>query len=188
MVTLMGNSVFLRAVEPEDLIAIHRIENDERLWAVSETLTPFSLHSIKDYLAHAHKDIYEAKQLRLAICDINTKVLIGLIDLFDFDPYNARAGVGILIESQENRGKGYGKEALNLVIAYVKTHLKLHQLYANILEDNTASIQLFTHAGFDLVGVKKEWRRVSGEGVRSCLPARQVRESYKNELLFQYLL
>lgn len=181
MVTLVGSSVFLRALEPEDLIAIHRIENDERLWSVSETLTPFSLHSIKEYLAHAHKDIYEVKQLRLAICDTATKALIGLIDLFDFDPYNARAGVGILIESQENRGKGFGKEALTLILAYAKTHLKLHQLYANILEDNTASIQLFTHAGFDLVGVKKEWRRVSGEGVR-------FRESYKNELLFQHLL
>ncbi len=188
MVTLTGNSVFLRALEPEDLVAIHRIENDERLWTVSETITPFSLHSIKEYLANAHKDIYEVKQLRLAICDTDTKMLIGLIDLFDFDPYNARAGVGILIESQENRGKGYGKEALALILTYAKTHLKLHQLYANILEDNAASIQLFTHAGFDVAGVKKEWRRVSGEGVRSCLPARQVRESYKNELLFQHLL
>lgn len=188
MVTLTGKSIFLRALEPEDLAVIHRIENDERLWEVSETLTPFSLHTIKEYLANAYKDIYEVKQLRLAICDTNTKMVVGLIDLFDFDPYNARAGVGILIESQGNRGKGYGKEALQLMIAYVKTHLKLHQLYANILADNAASIQLFTNAGFDLIGIKKEWRRVSGEGDRSCLPAREVRESYKNELLFQYLL
>lgn len=181
MVTLKGNSVFLRALEPEDLMAIHRIENDERLWSVSETLTPFSLFSIKEYLANAHKDICEVKQLRLAICDTTTKELIGLIDLFDYDPHNARAGIGILIEAEADRGKGYGKEALELMLNYGKTHLKLHQLYANILEDNLASIQLFTGAGFVVVGIKKDWRKVSGEGDR-------FRESYKNELLFQHLL
>lgn len=181
MVTLKGHSVFLRALEPEDLEKIYRIENDERLWSVSETLTPFSLFSIKEYLANAHKDIYEVKQLRLAICNIKTRDLIGLVDLFDYDPHNARAGVGILIEKQEDRGKGYGQEALGLLLNYGKTHLKLHQLYANILEDNMASIKMFTNVGFIKVGVKKDWRRVSGEGVR-------FRESYKNELLFQYLL
>jgi len=181
MLTLKGNTVFLRALEPEDLIAIHRIENDERLWSVSETLVPFSVYNIKEYIANAHKDIYEVKQLRLVICDTTSRELIGLVDLFDYDPHNARAGVGILIESETNRGKGYGKEALDLILNYGKTHLKLHQLYANILEDNIASIQLFTNAGFVVVGVKKDWRRVSGEGVR-------FRESYKNEVLFQYLL
>lgn len=181
MLTLKGNTVFLRALEPEDLIAIHRIENDERLWFVSETLVPFSVYSIKEYIANAHKDIYEVKQLRLAICDTASRELIGLIDLFDYDPHNARAGVGILIESEVNRGKGYGKEALDLILNYGKIHLKLHQVYANILEDNVASIQLFTNAGFVKVGVKKDWRRVSGERVR-------FRESYKNEVLFQHLL
>ena len=181
MVTLKSNSIYLRALEPEDLVAIHRIENDERLWFVSETLVPFSLYAIKEYIANAHKDIYEVKQLRLAICDSNANTLIGLIDLFDFDPHNARAGVGILIESEANRGKGYGKEALELIINYSKTHLKLHQLYANIIEDNKASIQLFSSVGFVQVGVKKDWRRVNGgEG--------SFRESYKNEILFQYLL
>ncbi|GGG38190.1 acetyltransferase [Dokdonia pacifica] len=181
MVTLKGNTIFLRALEPEDLQSIHRIENDERLWSVSETVVPFSVYSIKEYIANAHKDIYEVKQLRLAICNTVSKELIGLIDLFDYDPHNARAGVGILIEAKENRGKGYGKEALDLILNYVRSHLKLHQLYANILEDNIASIQLFTNAGFVKIGVKKDWRRVNGEGVR-------FRESYKNEVLFQHLL
>ncbi|MEP0264172.1 GNAT family N-acetyltransferase [Dokdonia sp.] len=181
MVTLKGNIVFLRAIEPEDLIDIHRIENDERLWTVSETLVPFSLYSIKEYLANAHKDIYEVKQLRFVICAVDSGSLIGLIDLFDFDPHNARAGVGILIEEEGNRGKGYGKEALELTVCYCKSHLKMHQLYANILEDNLASIQLFKKNGFVEVGIKRDWRRVSGEGDR-------FRESYKNEILLQHLL
>ncbi len=181
MVSLKGNIVFLRALEPEDLVTIHRIENDERLWHVSETITPFSLYVIKEYLANAHRDIYEVKQLRLAICEVTSGDLVGLIDLFDFDPHNLRAGLGILIEEEDNRGKGFGKEALQLILAYCRSHLKIHQVYANILEDNTSSIKLFTGIGFTEIGVKKEWRRLTRGGD-------SFRESFKNEILFQYII
>jgi diamine N-acetyltransferase len=52
---------------------------------------------VKQYLENAHQDIYEAKQLRLAICQDQDFPALGLIDLFDFDPKNNRAGVGIVI-------------------------------------------------------------------------------------------
>jgi hypothetical protein len=38
---------------------------------------------------------YEAKQLRLAICQDEDFPVVGLIDLFDFDPKNNRAGIGL---------------------------------------------------------------------------------------------
>ena len=37
---------------------------------------------------------------------------VGAVDLFDFEPYHLRAGVGILIHKAENRGKGYAGDAL----------------------------------------------------------------------------
>ncbi len=174
METLKGTKVFLRAIEPSDVEAIYRIENDERLWGVSETKTPFSLQVIKDYVANAHLDIYEVKQLRLVICELDSGKLLGLVDLFDFDAYNLRAGVGILIEKEASRGKGYGAESLNLLMQYAKQHLGLHQLYANIGEDNLPSVALFEKQGFIKVGVKKEWRRTGA--------------TYKDEFLYQYIL
>ncbi|MBV1925435.1 MAG: GNAT family N-acetyltransferase [Dokdonia sp.] len=174
MLTVQGEHIFLRALEPEDITAIHRIENDERLWQVSETQTPFSLYTIKEYVDNAHRDIYEVKQLRLVICEQETNALIGLVDLFDFDALNQRAGLGILIEGDDRRGKGFGFEALQLILRYSKKHLQLHQLYANIGAENASSIAVFEKAGFELVGTKKEWRR--------------FRESFTDELLYQHLL
>lgn len=84
--TLTGTSIYLRALEPEDLDFIYQIENDESIWEVSNTQTPYSKFLIRQYLENAHQDIYEAKQLRLAICVRDTNSVIGLIDLFDFDP------------------------------------------------------------------------------------------------------
>ena len=67
MVTLKGEHIYLRALEPEDLEFIHAIENDESVWEVSNTETPYSRFLIKQYLEESHKDIYQVKQLRLVI-------------------------------------------------------------------------------------------------------------------------
>ncbi len=172
MITLKGKKIYLRALEPEDLEFIHTIENDETVWEISNTQTPYSRFLIKQYLENAHKDIFEVKQLRLLISSYDDKTL-GLIDLFDFDFKNGRAGVGVLVKSPSDRAKGYGREALNLLINYSFTHLNLHQLYCNISEDNAASLKLFENQGFKRVGLKEAWNFVNGH--------------YKNEYLLQLI-
>ena len=173
MITLKGQTIFLRALEPEDLEFVYAIENDETMWEVSNTQTPYSKFLIRQYLENVHQDIYEAKQLRLAICKNQTSEAIGLIDLFDFDAKNKRAGVGIIIQNEANRNLGFGKEALSLVIAYSFKQLQLHQLYANIATTNEASIALFTTFGFECVGIKKEWNFQNG--------------NYSDEALYQLI-
>ena len=172
MITLQGEHIYLRALEPEDLEFIHTIENDESVWEISNTITPYSKYLIKQYLEQSHKDIFEVKQLRLVISSYNN-IALGMIDLFDFDFKNSRAGVGILVKEPTDRGKGIGSEALKLLIDYSFTHLALHQLYCNVSEDNDASIKLFTKQGFKNIGLKKDWIFVNG--------------SYKNEYMFQLI-
>ena len=172
MVTLKGKDVFLRALEPEDIDFVFEIENDESIWEISNTITPYSRYLLKEYLEHAHKDIFEVKQLRLVISSYNNETL-GLIDIFDFDISNRKAGLGLLIKSNEKRNNGFGSEALQLVINYCFTHLGLHQLYCNIAEDNIASFNLFKKFKFEIVGLKKDWNLVNNK--------------YKNEYLLQLI-
>lgn len=153
---LENKNIKLRAVEPEDVDVLLKWENDTSIWKLSNTLTPFSKNILKQYIANAHLDIYQAKQLRLII-ETNDKKPIGCIDLFDFDPFHGRAGIGILIADKENRGKGYASEALDVLIDYAFNILSLHQLYCNITEDNKESLKLFEKKGFVKVGVKKDW-------------------------------
>lgn len=162
MVTLTGETIYLRALEPEDLDFIYTIENNEEIWEVSNTQTPYSRFLIRQYLENAQQDIYEAKQLRLAICVLGSSDAIGLIDLFDFDPKNKKAGIGIVIAQPEQRGKGIGKEALQLLVTFAFQQLQLHQVYANIGIDNEISLKLFTTFGFQKIGVKKDWNYAHG--------------------------
>ncbi len=170
MLTLQGAQIYLRALEPTDLDFLYQLENDTSIWEISGTIKPYSKKVLRLYLENAHRDIYEVKQLRLCICNLEDKC-IGLIDVFDFDPKNRRAGIGIVIANPENRNKGVGAEALDLLCDYAFSVLDLYQLYANILEENTNSIHLFEKLGFERIGMKKEWIRTS--------------TGFKNEIMFQ---
>lgn len=172
MLTLKGNSVYLRALEPGDLDFIYKIENDEDFWEISSTLVPYSRFLIKKYLQNSHRDIYEVKQVRLMICS-NEGESLGLIDVFDLEPKDRRAAIGILIAKGEDRGKGYGEEAVSLVCKYCFLHLGLHQVYANVSVDNSQSIKLFEKRGFQKVGVKKDWTLMNGK--------------FKDEILYQLI-
>ncbi|SIS65517.1 diamine N-acetyltransferase [Zobellia uliginosa] len=170
MLSLVGKHVILRALEPGDLDFLYELENNPEIWEISGTVTPYSKHVLKLYLDNAYRDIYDVKQLRLCICN-QDDLAIGFIDLFDFDPKNARAGVGIVVLNKGDRDKGVGSEALQLLCDYAFGTLALHQLYANVMEGNDASIHLFKKMGFEEVGLKKDW--IFSEG------------GYKNEILFQ---
>ena len=164
-------AIKLRALEPKDLDFLFKIENDMTLWHLSHTQQAFSADLLRRYIAEADRDIYEARQFRFGVEKVENQELIGFVDLFDFDPKNRRAGIGIVVANPGDRNKGVGAEALSLLCNYAFSVLDLHQLYANILEDNPSSIHLFEKMGFERIGVKKEWIRTSS--------------GFKNEIMFQ---
>ena len=168
--TLKGQNIYLRALEPLDLDFLYELENNPEIWEISGTVTPYSKQVLRLYLENAHRDIFDVKQLRLCICE-NSGKLVGLIDLFDFDPKNQRAGLGIVVLQNEDRNKGVGSEAIELLCQYAFETLNLHQLYANVASDNETSLHLFKKLGFEEAGVKKDW--IFSQG------------GYKNEILFQ---
>ena len=157
MKTLEGNKIRLRALELSDLDFLYQLENDEIVWEVSNTTTPYSKFVLKQYLENAHRDIYEVKQLRLVICEADTDRPLGFTDFYDFEPKHRRAGLGIVVFSEADREKGYASEAISLILKYAFTHLNLHQVYAHISEDNSSSIRLFEKQGFVRSGVKRDW-------------------------------
>lgn len=168
--TLSYKNISLRSLEPSDLDFLYSVENDESNWKISNTILPFSKFTLQEYIKVASQDIFEAKQYRFVIC-VNDKS-IGFADLFDFDPLNKRVGIGVLIIPEEQQ-KGYSTSTLKILIDYCFKKLDVHQLYANILEDNIKSIHLFEKAGFTCIGNKKDWIFYN--------------KQFHNELLYQLL-
>ena len=97
--------VILRAMEPEDLDTLYKIENNQELWAVSATNVPYSRFALHEYVETNTNDIYADKQVRLMI-DNDAGETVGIIDLMNFSPQHSRAEVGIVI-MKPHRQKGY---------------------------------------------------------------------------------
>lgn len=165
--------ISLRAPEPEDLELLYNWENNISNWVISNTIAPFSKFTLKRYLEDSHKTIFETGQIRFMIDHTSDKKTIGAIDIFEYDSFHNRAGIGILIVDEAYRRKGYASMALKCVIQYCFRTLQLHQLFCNILEDNCVSMDLFGKHGFTRSGIKKEWVKTP--------------ERYLDEYMFQLI-
>ncbi len=170
---LTFGKVTLRPMETEDIELLYQWENNMEIWEVSNTRTPYSKYILAQYIKESAKDIYETKQLRLIIQDEELKP-VGAIDLFDFEPYHLRAGIGILIHSIDDRNKGYASDTLSALSGYALEVLGLKQLYANIAADNKKSVHLFIKSGFEQVGIKRSWLKTFS--------------GWKDEILLQKIL
>lgn len=165
-----GEKIQLRALEPEDIDLLYRWENNREVWHLSRTLTPFSRFDMEQYVLNAGKDIFADKQVRMMIDKKEDDETVGIIDLFEYDPLNRRAGIGIIIH-ESHREQGFAGEAIRLVADYCFQMLMLHQVFANILADNDKSIRLFERSGFRLSGKKHDWVLIAG--------------NWKDELFYQ---
>lgn len=147
--------ITLRALEPEDLELLYSIENDRRLWDVSNTTAPYSRHTLRKYIAE-EQTLASCGQLRQVICTGPDSRAIGLIDLFNYEPRHRRAETAIaLLEAY--RGKGYASAALRQLCDEAHSLHHLHILYAVVSESNPASQRLYANAGFICRSSLPDW-------------------------------
>ena len=155
-VMLENETYRLRAVEPTDAELLYRIENKSDEWWLGSNLAPFSRATLEHYATGKH-DLWSDLQLRMMIEDKrNSSTCIGAIDLYQLDPRNRRAGVGIAIDAEERRN-GHALAALKMLSDYSFGHLGLHQLWAEVPRGNGESLELFKRAGFEQKGTMNDW-------------------------------
>jgi diamine N-acetyltransferase len=148
-------NVTLRAMEPEDLELLYRIENDTTLWNVGATNVPYSRYALHDFIANSSSDIYRDRQVRLMIENAEHET-IGIVDVVNFDPQHIRAEIGIVILGAY-RNKGYGIRTLSQIEDYARNVLHLHQIYAIIGASNAVSIRLFNSLHYEQSARLRDW-------------------------------
>ncbi|SEV82750.1 diamine N-acetyltransferase [Prevotella sp. khp7] len=147
--------VRLRAIEPEDLDLLYRIENDMKLWNVGASNVPYSRYTLHDYIANAADDIYVDRQVRMMVENEEGEI-VGIVDVVNFDPGNCRAEVGLIILDAYRR-RGYGSSTLQQIADYALNVLHLHQLFAFVDMRNEGSMSLFGKMGYVAAVKIKDW-------------------------------
>lgn len=150
-----NNHIRLRKVEPEDLPWLYLCENDAEAWQSGDTHNPLSQKDLRDYIESSTGDIYKDGQLRMMIVGSEGETL-GCVDLYDFDPHNCKAAVGIYVDPH-CRQQGVGQSALKLLEDYAFSFLHLRMLYSLTASDNKKSTRLFSTCGWQQTSVLKDW-------------------------------
>lgn len=88
---------------------------------------------------------------------------IGGIGLHSFNEADRRARLAIGISDAAKLGKGYGSEAVRLVLEYAFEKLKLHRVDLRVIAYNARAIRSYKKCGFVVEGRERESALVEGE-------------------------
>jgi diamine N-acetyltransferase len=139
------NRTSIRTLEIRDFDLIFEWENLEEFWRISDENGPFDREQIASFMQRCL--IEEGGEIKRWIIETDTHIPIGIIDLFNIDWLLKSADVGIMIASEEFRGKGHAGRALHLLIQRLLKE-KWTLLRALIHEDNESSVKLFESLQF----------------------------------------
>lgn len=149
---LRGERVVLRALERGDLEKCHRWFNDEEVTKYLLRNDPLSMVDEERWFEEM---VADKSRLVLAIEDENGD-LIGDIGFHNIDFRNGTAEIGIVIGEKDKWGKGYGPEAVRLLLKYAFEELRLHRVGSHVFSKNLRSIRLHEKCGFVREGVRRE--------------------------------
>ena len=81
---------------------------------------------------------------------------VGCVELYNYDPINRRAAVGIVV-SNEYRHKGLGTAMVQTLTSFCQNNTSLHQIYADIAATNTPRLHIFQKAGYRHCATLRDW-------------------------------
>jgi diamine N-acetyltransferase len=143
---LHGQKSKLKLALPSDAPLILQWENNPAFWPITEQPGPFELAQIEEAL-HQSGSLERHQQARWIVHDLTMRP-VGLLDLFNFDAAQKKAGIGILIGSPSDRQKGYASDAIRTLLLRLRAIQQIETLECMIHEDNFQSLHLFQHLGF----------------------------------------
>ena len=149
---LIGEHVYISPMNPEDAeIYTKWLNNPNIVQFLNVHNSLVSIPSEREYL-----DNFCKKEFHLAIIKKENDELIGNIGLDDVNYKNGTAELGIFIGEEENLGKGYGSEAINLLTDYCFKELRMHTVYLTVYSNNPRAKKSYEKCGFVECGRRHE--------------------------------
>ncbi len=163
---LRGERVRLTAVNPEaDAEASARWTRDTEYWRLNTTdpASPWTARSVKEFMERGQQEERD-DDYSFSIRLLESDRLIGWISLDGVDWPNGDAWVGIGIGERDCWGKGYGTDAMRVLLRYAFMELNLHRVSLSVYEYNPRAIRSYEKAGFVHEGrlrqaIQREGRR-----------------------------
>ncbi len=165
---LEGERIYFREVRLDDVNEnYYRWMNDSSVNDYLESrFYPHSLKTLEDYVL---SKLGDEQNVFFAIVLKGDNRHIGNIKLGPINAIHRFADIGIIIGETDCWGKGYGTEAILLMVDYAFNKLNLHKLTAGCYVNNKGSIKAFKKAGFLQEGIRKSQYYCKGKYVDDVL-------------------
>jgi RimJ/RimL family protein N-acetyltransferase len=159
----LGELVRLRAVETTDLDDFLKFHNTLELRRTMGPPMVRSRRHMEEWLQKATvRDPWKDGELSLVIEEIKTHEFLGFASLSGIVLPQNRGELGISIYNPANRGKGYGTDALLVLLSIGFNILGLNSIFLETMEDNDQSIRVYEKIGFKRVGILRETEFMDG--------------------------
>lgn len=159
---IIGERLYLSPINTDEVDTYLKWMNEDKTLAVN-----FGQYSRMVSLKSDLNWLYEPPQNmhRFAIVLLDNDMLIGSISLHNIDHLNRNAYIGIFIGGEAQRNKGYGAEAIRLVLNYGFKTMNLHSINLTVHADNFAGMSCYKKVGFREVGRLPEVLFIDGKYV-----------------------
>jgi RimJ/RimL family protein N-acetyltransferase len=117
-----------------------------------------------------HQEWFESVQRRsdmqlFGVRLSDTGELIGTCQLHSINKVHRSAELQIRLGQVQQRGKGYGTEAVRLLLEFAFKDLNLHRVNLHVFSTNQAAIRVYEKVGFAREGLLRSAAYINGEYV-----------------------
>ncbi|MBE5821462.1 MAG: GNAT family N-acetyltransferase [Clostridiales bacterium] len=156
---LIGERIYLSPRNVEDAEIFTEWFNDfETTDYVGMSNRVISLENEKEYLEKSLKE-----KACFFIVTLDEDKVIGSISIENISNMNRTGTIGILIGEKDYRSKGYGTEAIQLLLDYGFNYLNLNNINLDVLEVNERAINCYIKCGFKEYGRRRKCRYINGK-------------------------
>ena len=157
---IVGNRIYLRPLDVEDADIFVSWLNDIEIRQYLGMTSPMNRLGEQEYLKKLYKD---ERWLGLGILLRSNDELIGSVGLHDISLAHRNAEIGIFIGNKSYWSKGYGTEALKLMMGHGFDQLNLHRIFLIVMSFNTRAIRAYEKVGFKKEAVFREHVYANGK-------------------------
>ena len=158
--TLVGDNVYLSPISLDDVEKYTEMVNDIK---VSVGLGYLSYTNIIDFESEKEFLISVKKEKMFAVRLLENDNLLGNVGFNSVDLLNRTATMGIMLGNSNYQRKGYGIEAVKLILDYGFSFLNLRNISLSVFEYNEAAYNLYKKAGFKEVGRLRKAVEIMGK-------------------------
>jgi diamine N-acetyltransferase len=150
---LIGEQVYLRPVNRDDLSYIKKWANDPELRRMTGEVKPMTEKEVNEFYERTQE---QSTRVWFIVVLKENELPIGEAGLLRMFPAWRTTDLTIIIGEKGERGKGYGTEAINLLLGYAFGHLNFHRVAVGVVGFNAEALGFYEKMGFKREGIQRD--------------------------------